>query len=127
MSLSITTSTLADGAVEVSPEGEIDVENAYAIQNRLVATQVRNKAGNFVRPTMENFQAAAASADWSVPGFAANLIDQGGANTWPIVSPTFILLPTNPADADRSRNVMRFFDWAGPLSDACADETGATA
>ncbi len=32
MTLSITTSTLADGAVELSPRGEIDVENAYEIR-----------------------------------------------------------------------------------------------
>ena len=32
MTLSIKTSTLASGAVEVSPEGEIDVENAYGIR-----------------------------------------------------------------------------------------------
>jgi phosphate transport system substrate-binding protein len=88
------------------------VENAYALQNRLVATQIRNRAGTFVKPTMESFQAAAASADWTVPGFAANLIDQDGADTWPIVSPTFILLPTNPQDPARSLAVMRFFDWA---------------
>ena len=88
------------------------VENAYATQNKLTTTQLRNKAGQFVRPTTESFMAAAASADWSAPGMAASLIDQGGAASWPIVSPTFILLPTNPADADKSRAVMRFFDWA---------------
>jgi anti-anti-sigma factor len=32
VTLSITTSTLANGAVEVSPQGEIDVENAYQIR-----------------------------------------------------------------------------------------------
>jgi len=88
-------------------------ENAYAAVNRLVTTQLRNKAGNFVKPEMANFQVAAEQADWNVPGFAADLIDLGGDNTWPIVSPTFILLPTNPA-ADKvegSRNTMRFFDW----------------
>ncbi len=37
MSLSITTSTLASGAVEVSPNGEIDVENAYAIKDAVAA------------------------------------------------------------------------------------------
>jgi phosphate transport system substrate-binding protein len=88
------------------------VENAYAITNRLVTTQIRNKAGNFVKPTQENFIAAAENADWATPGFAASLIDQQGANSWPIVSPTFILLPKNPENADRSRAVMRFFDWA---------------
>ena len=98
------------------------VENAYASRNNLVTTQLRNKDGNFVKPTMENFLAAASNADWSVPGFAANIIDQAGANSWPIVSPTFILLPTNPADAARSANVRKFFDWAFANGDAAARE-----
>jgi len=39
VTLSITTSTLADGVVEVSPSGEIDVENAYEIREA-VASQL---------------------------------------------------------------------------------------
>jgi phosphate transport system substrate-binding protein len=88
------------------------VENAYATRNKLVTVQLRNKASNFVRPSMESFRAAAANADWSTPHFAASLIDTSGAESWPIVSPTFILLPKNPQDATRSANVMKFFDWA---------------
>ena len=65
-----------------------------------------------MKPTMEAFMAAAANADWTAPSIAASLIDQAGATSWPIVSPTFILLPKNPKDAERSRNVMKFFDWA---------------
>jgi phosphate transport system substrate-binding protein len=98
------------------------VENAYAVANKLTTTQLRNKAGNFVRPTFETFTSAAQNADWTVPGFAASLIDQQGANSWPIVSPTFILLPTNPTDGQRSLNVMRFFDWAFRNGDAMAKE-----
>ena len=89
-------------------------ENAYATVNRLITTQLRNKSGRFVKPEMANFLAAAAQADWNKPGFAADLVDMAGDEVWPIVSPTFILLPTNPV-ADRvaaSRNTMRFFDWA---------------
>ncbi|WP_235907908.1 phosphate ABC transporter substrate-binding protein PstS [Siccirubricoccus phaeus] len=88
------------------------VENAYATTNKLVTTQLRNKAGQFVAPTQAAFVAAASSANWNVPGMAANLIDQQGETSWPIVSPTFILLPKNPTDATRSLNVMKFFDWA---------------
>ncbi|MBR0683136.1 phosphate ABC transporter substrate-binding protein PstS [Roseomonas eburnea] len=98
------------------------VENAYAISNRLVTTQIRNKAGNFVKPDQESFLAAASAADWSVPGFAANVIDQAGPNSWPIVAPTFILLPTNPTDATRSANVRRFFDWCFANGDNLAKE-----
>ena len=101
-------------AVRNTPGAIAYTENAYATVNRLITTQLRNKSGRFVQPVMATFQAAAAQADWSRPGFAADLIDLNGENTWPIVAPTFILLPTNPA-ADRmagSRNTMRFFDWA---------------
>lgn len=101
-------------AVRNAPGAIGYTENAYATVNRLVTTQLRNKAGHFVKPDMPAFMAAASAADWSVPGFAADLIDLPGAEAWPIVAPTFILLPKNPA-ADRvaaSRNTMRFFDWA---------------
>ena len=98
------------------------VENAYAVSNKLVSTQLRNKAGQFVRPTQEAFVAAASNADWSTPGFAASIIDQQGDASWPIVSPTFILLPKNPTDAGRSRNVMKFYDWAFRNGDAMAQQ-----
>ncbi len=90
------------------------IENAYAVVNRMTTTQLRNKAGNFVRPTPEAFNAAAAAADWTVPNFAADTIDLNGPAVWPMTSATYILLPTNPpADkVEASRNTMRFFDWA---------------
>jgi phosphate transport system substrate-binding protein len=88
------------------------VENAYATQNHLITTQLRNKAGNFVKPTTASYTAAASAADWAgAPNFAVSLIDLNGATVWPIVSPTFILLPKDPKDAAHSANVMKFFDW----------------
>lgn len=90
------------------------VENAYAVVNRLITTQIRNKAGNFVRPVNETFVAAASAADWTVPTMAPDTIDLSGPNVWPITVGTYIMLPTNPV-AERvagSRNTMRFFDWA---------------
>ncbi|WP_027283719.1 phosphate ABC transporter substrate-binding protein PstS [Rubritepida flocculans] len=90
------------------------IENAYAVVNRMITTQIRNKAGQFVRPVPETFNATAAAADWTAPNFAPDTIDLALPNVWPATSPTYILLPTNPV-ADRvagSRNTMRFFDWA---------------
>ncbi len=88
------------------------VENAYATQNHLTTTQLRNKSGAFVKPTTESFQAAASAADFATaPDFAVSLIDLPGADTWPIVSPTFILLPQDPKDPAKSAAVLKFFDW----------------
>ncbi len=98
------------------------VENAYATQNKLVTTQLRNKAGHFVEPTMANFAAAASNADWAgAKNYAVSLIDQAGDKTWPIASTTFILLPKDPKDATRSANVMKFFDWAYKNGDSIAN------
>ncbi len=90
------------------------IENAYAVVNRMPTTQLRNKSGNFVRPEPAAFNAAAAAADWTVANFAADTIDLSGATVWPITSPTYILLPTDPPaeKVEASRNTMRFFDWA---------------
>jgi len=88
------------------------VESAYATQNKLTTTLMKNKAGAFVAPTMEAFAAAAASADWSkVQDFAINLNDQPGAKSWPIESATFVLLPTDPTDPARSAATRKFFDY----------------
>ncbi len=89
------------------------VESAYATQNHLVTTHLRNKAGQFVMPEMENFAAAAASADWSkVQNFAIDLNDQPGAKSWPIESATFVLLPTDAKDPAQSKAVTKLFDWS---------------
>ena len=98
------------------------VEDAYAKQNKLATTQLRNRAGQFVSPSSEAFIAAASNADWTVANFAANLIDTQGATSWPIVTPTFILLPKNPTDATKAQNVMKFFDWAYRNGSAIATE-----
>jgi phosphate transport system substrate-binding protein len=89
------------------------VENAYATQNKLTATQLRNKAGQFVKPTAESFLAAASNGDWkNAPNYAVSLVDTQGATSWPIVSATFILLPKDPKDPARSALVRKFFNWS---------------
>ena len=88
------------------------VERAYADQNRLTTALLLNKAGNFVAPTIASFEAAAVNADWSsVENFAIDLNNQPGVESWPIASATFVLLPTNPKNIDRSTAVKKFFDW----------------
>jgi phosphate transport system substrate-binding protein len=88
------------------------VESAYAEQNHLTTTMMKNQAGKFVAPTMATFTAAAASADWSkVQNFAIDLNNQPGADSWPIESATFVLVPTDPKDVAQSVAVKKFFDW----------------
>jgi phosphate transport system substrate-binding protein len=88
------------------------VESAYATQNHLTTVELQNKAGKFVAPTMQSFTAAAASADWAAAkDFAIDLNNQPGDESWPILSATFVLLPTDAANPKQTQAVIKFFDW----------------
>jgi phosphate transport system substrate-binding protein len=102
------------------------VTNAFAVSKRLPAAQLRNRSGAFVKPETASFTAAVAAADWSVRNFAADMIDLEGPAVWPIIGPSFVLLPTNPTaeKADGARNTMKFFDWALNNGDEIARRTG---
>ena len=89
------------------------VEYAYAKQNNIPYAQVRNKDGQFVRPDEQSFAAAAANADWNAaPGFGISLVNQAGAQAWPITGATFILVYKSPDKAEQVAEVLKFFDWA---------------
>lgn len=89
------------------------VESAYATQNKLTTTQLRNRAGMYVKPSLDSFKSAADNADWAgAQNYAVNLIDTNGATSWPIVSATFVLLPRDPKDPARGANVRKFIDWS---------------
>ena len=95
-------------------EGAIGyVEYAYALQNKLASVQLKNREGHFVTPTAENFQAAAAGADWAhAKGYYVVLTDQPGASSWPITGASFILLHKTQQNAEQAKNVLKFFNWS---------------
>lgn len=89
------------------------VEYAYAEQNHLTYAQLKNQAGQAVSPSLDTFAAAAKYAHWSSANhFGEILTNEPGANSWPIVGATFILLNVPPADAQKNQEVLKFFDWA---------------
>ena len=89
------------------------VEYAYAKKNNISVMALQNKNGTFVMPDDATFAAAAAGADWfSVPGMALSIVDQPGANSYPVTTASFILMYKTPADKAQSAEVLKFFDWA---------------
>jgi phosphate transport system substrate-binding protein len=95
------------------------VEYAYAKQNNLVYMDMINHDGKRVKPTMESFQSAAANADFSkVQDFYLILTNQPGANSWPIVAATYMLM-RNDYPADKNRAILKFLNYG--LKDGAAD------
>jgi len=88
------------------------VEFAYALQNKLTYVLLENSYGRFVAPTIKTFRSAAANADWQhAPGFYMVLTAQPGIDTWPITGASFILIYKDQKDMNRTKTMLRFFDW----------------
>ncbi|HEY4069724.1 MAG TPA: phosphate ABC transporter substrate-binding protein PstS [Burkholderiaceae bacterium] len=97
------------------------VEYAYAKQNKMAFTLLKNSAGNFVAPDDETFKAAAANADWN-KSFYQVLTDQPGKDSWPITAATFILMHKVQEKPANATNSLKFFDWAYTSGDKMAVE-----
>ncbi len=95
------------------------VEFAYAKQNKLTYILLKNKAGKFVAPSIDSFQAAAESGDFEPEKhFYLWLINAPGDDAWPISGATFILLAREKKDSNTK--TVRFFDWAFKNGDQTA-------
>lgn len=89
------------------------VEYAYVIQSKMNWALLQNAAGNFVRPSVAAFQAAAASADWAhAKDFDLVMTDAPGADAYPVAATTFILMYKQPKDPARAKLALEFFRWS---------------
>jgi len=97
------------------------VEFAYAKQNELSYTRLKNSAGQFVEPSFESFEDAAEKANFDPSKhFYLWLTNAPGKKSWPIAGATFILL----AKEKKASNVkvVKFYDWAFKNGDNKAKE-----
>ncbi|HJS45952.1 MAG TPA: phosphate ABC transporter substrate-binding protein PstS [Rhizomicrobium sp.] len=99
------------------------VEYAYAKQNHLAHVKMINKAGQTVEPTVEAFRSAASNANWDEAAknnFYVILVDQPGAQSWPITATTYILVYKNPPDQKATQDTLKFFQWSLEKGDQLA-------
>jgi len=97
------------------------VELSYALQNKMAYSRMKNAAGNFVLPSDETFQAAAASAEWgNAKDFYLVMTNAPGENSWPITATNFILMYKQPKNAAGAKNAKEFFKWVYANGDAQA-------
>ena len=99
-------------SVQQTPGSIGYVEYAYAMQSKLVYTDMINADGKRVQPTMAAFQSAASHADFSkVQDFYEILTNQPGAQSWPITAATYMLMRTD-MPADKNKAILKFLDYA---------------
>lgn len=87
------------------------VELIYAIQNKLHYASVSNSAGQYVRPSLDSINAAAASVKMP-EDLRLTIINAPGANAYPISSFTYLLIYQDQPDRDKGKALVDFLWWA---------------
>jgi phosphate transport system substrate-binding protein len=96
-------------------EGAIGyVEQAYALQNGFTFADVKNKAGQYIAPTLESTSAAGDGID--VPSdLRINVIDSPNPKAYPITSQTFAITYDDPCkaglDKTKAEGLKRFLSF----------------
>jgi phosphate transport system substrate-binding protein len=99
------------GLIKQTPGAIGYVELAFANQNKLPLTALRNKDGNFVLPSLESTSAAAAGV--AMPAdYRVSLTDASGKDAWPIASFTYLLVHKDAKDKAKGDALVDFLWWA---------------
>jgi phosphate transport system substrate-binding protein len=101
------------GEVKQTPNSIGYVELIYALQNGLGIGQVKNRAGEFVEPSLESVTAAAAGAAGNIKAdLRATIVDAPGNGAYPISGFTWILAYKTMDDKPKAVALTRMLWWA---------------
>jgi len=98
------------GSIRQLPGSIGYVELIYALQNKIPFGVVQNSSHNFIKASLESTTAAAEGVKMPAD-FRVSITNPPGKNAYPIASFTWLLMPTNPADANKGKILKDFLSW----------------
>src|SRR5213596_3381789 len=99
------------GQIKQTPGAIGYVELIYAVQNKMPYAEVKNAAGEFVKPNIQSVTAALATAD--IPeDFRFSITNAPGKDAYPICGATWLLVYEQQKDATKGKKLVEFLKWA---------------
>jgi phosphate transport system substrate-binding protein len=99
------------GQIKQTPGAVGYVELIYAVQNKMSYAEIKNAAGEFVKPTLESVTAALATAD--IPDdFRFSMTNAPGKDAYPIAGATWLLVYQQQKDAAKGKKLVEFLKWS---------------
>jgi phosphate transport system substrate-binding protein len=107
------------GQVKQLPGAIGYVELAYAQQNKLPLAEIKNAAGNFIKPSLESVTEALGAA--KIPeDFRFSMVNPPGDKAYPISGATWLLVYEQQKDAAKGKKLVEFLNWALTKGEALA-------
>jgi phosphate transport system substrate-binding protein len=97
------------------------VELSYALESNLPTATLKNKSGNFIKPSLESTSAAAVGITYP-DDLRFSLVDGEGPEAYPIVGATWVLVYDKMSDPAKAAALQAFLVWALTEGDALAKE-----
>jgi len=109
------------GQVKQTPGAIGYVELIYAIQNKMPYAEVKNSAGQFMKPTINSVTAALATAE--IPDdFRFSMTNAPGKDAYPICGATWLLVYEQQKDPAKGKKLVEFLKWAAKDGEKMAKE-----
>ena len=87
-------------------------EIAYVLENNMSSAQLKNRSGQFVKPSARSTRAAAVNAFQNLKGdYRISLVNQPGKDAYPIVGLTYLLVYQEQTDAVKGKKLVEFLNW----------------
>jgi phosphate transport system substrate-binding protein len=101
------------GVVRQTPGAIGYVELAYAKQNHLPVARVKNRAGQFVEPSLASTTAAVEASEKALAKDVRTPIANAATpDAYPICGLTFLLVERQPRDPAKGKALVDFIQWA---------------
>ncbi len=99
------------GQIKQTPGALGYVELIYAVQNKMPYAEVKNSAGEFVKPSLDSITAALATAE--IPeDFRFSITNAPGKDAYPICGATWLLIYENQKEHEKGKKIVEFLKWA---------------
>ena len=99
------------GQVKQTPGAIGYVELIYALQNKMSFAEIKNAAGQVVKPTLESVTAALGTAE--IPDdFRFSMTNAPGNDSYPIAGATWLLVYQQQKDPTKGKKLVEFLKWA---------------
>ena len=109
------------GQVKQVPGAIGYVELIYALQNKMAFADLKNSAGEVVKPTLESVTAALATAE--IPDdFRFSITNAPGKDAYPIAGATWLLVYQQQKDPKKGQKLVEFLKWALTKGEAMAKQ-----
>lgn len=89
------------------------IELAFAFKNDLKTAKIKNKAGNFVSPTIQTISASARNiGENKDEPLTRSIVFAAGENAYPISAFTYLIVPQKKKASPQSKELTKFLKWA---------------